>query len=343
VGRGIGFGLLAAVLFGVSAPVAKLLLPSSGPFLLAAILYLGAGLGLLALAPLRRGETARLTKADAAPLAVVIGAGGIVGPVLLMFGLQRVSGVTGSLLLNLEVPLTILIAVLVLREPLSLREAAGGLLVLAGAVALSWQPGAALRGDPAGALAIAGACAAWAIDNNASQKLSLRDPAAVVRWKALPAGAVNLLLAFALGERLPRAAVLGAALATGFVSYGLSLVCNLLAVRHLGAARQAAIFATAPFVGALASVPLLGDRLGAADLWSALSMGAGLALLLRSRHGHRHVHDPVEHEHAHVHDEHHRHEHDAPADEPHTHAHRHERLEHEHPHAPDAHHRHRHD
>ncbi len=340
--RGIALGLAAAALFGATAPIAKLLLPGCGPFALAALFYLGAGLGLLAVEPFRRRPRSAPGRADAGPLAISIGAGGIVGPVLLMIGLARVSGVAGSLLLNLELPLTILLAVAVLREPLGVREAAGALLIIAASALLSWTPGGALRADPLGALAVAGACAAWAVDNAAAQRLSLRDPLAVVRWKALPAGAVNLALAIALGERVPAAPLIAAALAAGALGYGASLALNLLAVRELGAARQAAIFAAAPFVGAALSLPLLGEQIGFREVGSAAGIAVGLAVLLSARHSHRHRHEAFEHSHAHVHDEHHAHAHQDPVVEPHTHVHRHEALEHEHPHAPDAHHRHAH-
>jgi hypothetical protein len=131
-------------------------------------------------------------------------------------------------------------------------------------------------------------------------------------------------------------------LATGFLGYGLSIVLHLLAMRYVGAARQAAYFATAPFMGALAAVPILGERLGAAELGAGGLMAAGAILLLRARHGHRHEHEALEHDHAHVHDEHHAHAHEGVVDGPHAHPHRHAPLVHDHPHLPDAHHRHRH-
>ncbi|WP_437607991.1 hypothetical protein WMF20_45120 [Sorangium sp. So ce834] len=111
----------------------------------------------------------------------------------------------------------------------------------------------------------------------------------------------------------------------------------------LGAAREAAYFATAPFLGAVLAIPLLGERPGAADLAAAGLMAAGVALLRSERHAHAHTHAPLEHDHVHTHDEHHRHAHDGAFDEPHAHPHRHEPLSHDHPHVPDLHHRHEHD
>jgi drug/metabolite transporter (DMT)-like permease len=322
--------------------MAKRLLPATGPFLLAGLLYLGAGAGLLVAAPLRpAGREASLRRQDVPTLAGMVIAGGIAGPLLLLFGLARLPGGVASLLLNLEAPLTIGLAVLVFGESLSLRELLGAAVIVLGGGALSSGPGEG-GSQWSGALAVAGACAAWALDDNLGQRLSLRDPVAVTRVKALAAGAVNVGLALVMGERLPPAMALAATLATGFLGYGVSVVLHLLAIRQVGVARQAAYFATAPFVGALAAMPLLGERLGAAALGAGGLMTAGAVLLLGARHDHRHEHQPLEHDHAHAHDGHHGHEHEGEVDEPHAHPHRHAPLVHDHPHLPDAHHRHRH-
>lgn len=340
--RGAATGLGAALLFGLSTPVAKLLLPESGPFMVAGLLYLGSGLGLAALAPFRaRRREAPLGRADALPMLGVVVAGGVVGPVLLMFGLGQLPGASASLLLNLEAPFTMALAVLAFGESLEPAEVAGAAAVLLGAVALTVQ--GQLAGVPVlGALLVAGACLAWALDNNLSQRLSLRDPVAITRWKSLVAGAANVVLAHAMGERLAGGRTLFGALATGFLGYGVSIVLHLRAMRRLGAARQAALFATAPFAGALASVPLLGERLSPRALLAAAAMAAGVVLMVRARHSHPHAHEPLTHEHAHEHDEHHEHAHEGEVLGPHSHRHDHATLVHEHPHLPDAHHRHRH-
>ncbi len=340
--RGALAGLGAAVLFGLSTPVAKRLLPASDPLLLAGLLYLGAGLGLSLAMPFRRpGRESRLRREDLPRLAGMVLAGGVAGPVLLLLGLARLPGAQASLLLNLESPLTIGLAVAAFGESLSSRELAGAAAVLLGAVVLT---GGGVGGGTQlpGTLAVVGACAAWALDNNLGQALSLRDPVAVTRAKALTAGAVDLALALLLGERLPPAMILVGALATGFVGYGLSIVLHLLAMRHVGAARQAAYFATAPFVGALAAVPILGERPGAAEAAAGVLMAAGAVLLISARHGHRHAHDVLVHDHAHVHDAHHLHDHADAVEEPHAHPHAHAPLVHDHPHLPDTHHRHGH-
>ncbi len=339
---GAALGLASAALFGASTPVAKLLVPGTGPLVFAGLLYAGAGLGLVAARAFRRGGAeAPIRRSDLPVLAAAIVSGGIVGPLLLVLGLARLSGLTASLLLNLEAPCTIALAVLFLGERLSRREALGAGAVVAGAAILSWAPGP-LEVDPVGAACVAGACVAWAIDSNLNQRLSLRDPVAVARAKALFAGPFNVALGLAVGERLPSLARTGAALVTGSLGYGASVVLFLLAVRSLGAARQAAYFATAPFVGAALAIPLLGERPLPVHLAAGGLMALGTVVMARSRHAHAHVHEPVEHEHAHVHDAHHAHAHDGPVAEPHSHVHRHERLAHDHPHLPDVHHRHEH-
>ncbi len=183
------------------------------------------------------------------------------------------------------------------------------------------------------------------MDNNLTQRLSLKDPVAVVRIKALGAGACMLAIALAAGQqRLPGPGVLAAALALGAASYGLSIVLDMYALRLLGAAREAAYFATAPFLGALAALPLLGERLSPTQLLGGAAMALGVVLLVRERHGHLHTHELLEHEHLHVHDEHHQHEHPGMTDVtgPHSHPHRHAPLTHDHPHVSDLHHRHKH-
>ena len=339
---GAASGLAAALLFGLSTPVAKLLLPGAGPFLLAGLLYLGSGIALSALAPLRSaGREAPLRRGDLPTLAGLVLAGGIAGPVLFLFGLGRTSGAAAALLLNLEAPLTIAVAVAFFGESLTRREAAGAAAIVAGAAVLSAAPGGLSGGLP-GSLAIAAACLCWALDNNLSARLSLRDPVAVVRVKSLVAGAVNVGLGLLAGERLPSAAPLAGALATGALGYGLSIVLHLRATRALGAARQGALFAAAPFAGALAAMALLSERPGYPEAVAAAAMAVGILAVVRARHGHVHAHQALRHDHAHVHDAHHQHEHPPGTPEPHAHPHAHAALVHEHPHASDAHHRHGH-
>jgi drug/metabolite transporter (DMT)-like permease len=342
--RGAIYGLLAAALFGLSAPIAKRLLGEVSPRVLAGLLYLGAGLGLAASNLVRRSENeAPIQRQDVPVLLGVVVAGGVLGPWLMLVGLARVSGVVGSLLLNLEGPLTMLLAVLLFREHLGRYGVVAAAFVFAGAGLLKLQTGGG-GVDGWGMAAVSLACLAWAIDNNLTQRLSLRDPFAIVRIKALGAGSFNLGLGLFLGEELPSPTITAGALVLGLLSYGASVVLDAYALRLVGAAREAAYFATAPFVGALAATFILGETLRLIDLAAMVTMALGVAALLLERHSHRHEHHAMEHEHVHVHDPHHQHEHasDDPPGEPHSHPHRHAPLVHDHPHLPDAHHRHRH-
>jgi drug/metabolite transporter (DMT)-like permease len=338
--RGAASGLAAALLFGASTPAAKALTPHAGPLALAGLLYAGAGLGLALVGVVRRSSEAPLRRSDAASLLVMVVAGGVVAPALLVAGLARISATSGSLLLGLETPLTILLAVAAFREHVGWRELGGSAAVVAAGAVLASGPRGG--GELVGALAIVGACALWALDNNVSQRLSLRDPVAVARWKSLAAGATSLALAALVREPLPALRASAAALATGCLGYGLSLVLYLVASRHLGAARQAALFATAPFFGAAVAVVALGEAPTARHGIAAVLVAAGLWAVIRARHGHLHAHAAFEHEHAHEHDEHHAHEHGELVRGPHSHRHVHAPLVHDHAHASDAHHRHEH-
>jgi drug/metabolite transporter (DMT)-like permease len=343
---GISFALLSAALFGASTPFAKLLLGSVDPWMLAGLLYLGAGVGLAAVhlswSPLKLpSPEAPLRKMDFPWLALVILVGGVLGPLLLVFGLARTDAAGASLLLNLDGLATMVIAWLAFRENVDRRLMLGAFAILAGAVLLSWQGHASFQ---LGAVLIAGACTCWGIDNNLTRKLSSADPVQIAMLKGLVAGVVNLTLAFASGARFPPPGTVLAAATVGFLGYGVSLALFVLGLRHLGAARTGAYFSLAPFVGAALAVPMLGEPLTTTLLAAGGLMAVGLWLHLAERHEHEHAHGNLEHEHRHVHDEHHRHAHDADVVviEPHTHRHRHAPLVHRHPHYPDVHHRHGH-
>jgi drug/metabolite transporter (DMT)-like permease len=343
---GILFALMSAALFGASTPFAKLLLGSVDPWLMAGLLYLGAGIGLL-LVHLSRGVLhmpaieAPLRRADLPWLALVIAAGGVCGPLLLMVGLARTDAAGTSLLLNLEGLATMGIAWVVFHENVDRRLLLGALAILAGAVLLSWQGRASFQW---GALPIAGACVCWGIDNNLTRKLSSSDPMQIAMLKGLCAGMVNFMLALLHGAALPPVGTVLVVGVVGFLGYGVSLALFVLGLRDLGTARTGAYFSLAPFVGAVLAVVMLGEPLTAQLIVAGGLMGVGLWLHLAERHDHEHVHEALEHDHRHRHDEHHRHEHgpDVPAGEPHTHWHRHPPLVHRHPHYPDLHHRHGH-
>jgi drug/metabolite transporter (DMT)-like permease len=309
----------------------------------------------------RRGGEARLQRSDRLPLGGLVLLGGVIAPVLLILGLHRVSGVTGSLLLNLEGPFTLVVGIVAFGEHLGRRAGAAAALIVGGAIVLtvtatatSGSRGGGSTGGAAtlGALAIVGACAAWGIDNNLTQRLTIRDPFAVVTVKTGIAALVNVVIAFSRGAARPDGRHLAALIVVGAIGYGASVVSDAFALRLLGAAREAAVFAVAPFAGALFAFAVLDERLSWLDLAAGTLMVAGLVMMMRDRHAHEHQHQPLEHEHRHRHDEHHRHEHpddhphgetdDTPGDEAHSHRHRHEPLTHVHDHVSDVHHRHPH-
>jgi drug/metabolite transporter (DMT)-like permease len=349
--RGVGLALGAAVLFGASAPFAKLLLRDAAPQLLAGLLYLGSGLGLGVVWLRNRysAEAARetpLTRRSIPWLAGAIVFGGVLGPLLLMIGLNRTAASGASLLLNLEGVFTAILAWFVFRENFDRRIALGMLSIVAGSLALSWQ-GRLAWGGLAGPLAVTGACLCWAIDNNLTQKVSAGDPVQIAMLKGLAAGSVNTAIAFLLGANLPPAPRVAGALALGFFSYGVSLAFFVLALRHLGTARTGAYFSTAPFVGAALSLAIFRERPTPLFIVTAALMALGVWLHLTERHEHEHEHAALDHDHAHVHDGHHQHAHsadDPPVTDPtpHTHQHRHAPMVHSHPHYPDIHHRHSH-
>jgi len=343
---GAWFALAAAVLFGASAPAAKALLGTVSSHLLAGLLYAGSGIGLavvLGLRPQLRSSGARLTARDMPWLGGAILFGGVLGPVLLLVGLSHSPASNASLLLNLEGVFTASIAWIVFRENVDRRIALGMLAIVAGSALVSWQGRLAWSGF-AGPLAIAAACACWAIDNNLTQKVAGGNPVQIAMLKGTVAGSTNILLALWQGATWPSGISISEALLLGFVSYGVSLALFVIALRHLGTARTGAYFSTAPFVGALLSVIALHEPVTRGLAGGAFLMGVGVWLHLTERHEHEHAHEAMEHEHQHVHDEHHQHEHgpDDPPGEPHTHRHRHEPMVHTHPHYPDIHHRHSH-
>jgi drug/metabolite transporter (DMT)-like permease len=345
----VGLALASAVLFGLSAPAAKLLLRASEGWTLAGLLYSGAGIGLLLVHLARRGSATRgeaqLSRKELPWLAAAVLAGGVIGPVLLLQGLSHLNASSASLLLTLEGVLTALLAWFVFRENFDRRIAIGMACILAGAVVLSWGDDVALH-DLIGPLAIAGACLAWAIDNNLTRKVSLSDPVQIAMIKGLVAGPVSLLIGRLMGQGFPPPSIVALSGLTGFLGYGVSLVLFVTALRHLGSARTAAYYSIAPFVGALASVALFGDAITPQLALAGVLMAIGIWLHLTERHAHEHLHEALEHTHRHSHDAHHDHLHEDEAgvdrSRPHSHPHVHGPIRHTHAHVPDSHHRHVH-
>lgn len=343
--------LAAALLFGASTPLAKLLTGNVSPLLLAGLLYLGSGLGLSVLLLLRRLRQ-RGSAQPPTPLHIprselpwMFGAivfGGMLGPALLMLGLTQTSAASASLLLNMEGVLTAVIAWIVFKENADRHIVLGMVAIVFGGVLLSWAPGGATLSP--GALLIVGACLCWALDNNLTRKVSTNDAMLVACLKGLLAGASNTAIALFNGASLPDWPAIGYSGLVGFFGYGLSLTLFVVALRTLGTARTGAYFSVAPLFGVLISLALWPETPGVLFWASALLMGFGVWLHVRERHEHEHTHEPLHHSHRHRHDAHHQHTHAFAWDgvEPHGHEHGHDVLTHQHPHYPDIHHRHLH-
>lgn len=345
---GIPAALLAALLFGASTPLAKLLLVQASPWVMAALLYLGSGLGLWLVRWLRRSPPVRLERGEWRWLAGAVLAGGVVAPVLLMWGLASMPASGASLLLNAEGVLTALLAWFVFRENFDRRIALGMLAIVVGALVLSWPSAGSVEFSSLWpTLAVLGACLGWALDNNLTRKVALSDASWLAMVKGLAAGATNLLLGWSLGVPWPAWGVAASAALLGFISYGASLTLFVLALRQLGTARTGAYFSVAPFFGALLALGLLDEPLTGTLLLGGALMAIGVALHLTERHEHAHRHVPLDHDHEHTHgvgDDHHAHQHDSPVapGTRHSHRHHHAGVTHSHTHFPDAHHQHDH-
>ncbi len=344
--RSLVYILLSAILFGISPPVAKILVRDIPPVALAGFLYLGAFLGLFLFWAIKRSLGAErkvyLRKQDIPWLGGAIIAGGVLAPILLMKGLSLISGFAASLLLNLESVATALIAFMIFKEHAGKRFWAALISMSLGGVLLSWDFGSG-QFNILGSAMVVLAMLFWGLDNNLTSMISDRDPIFIAMSKGLAGGLISLGIAASLGVSLAFSAKIIVTLLFGAFSYGLSLVFFIMALQGLGAARAGAFFSLAPFVGAAVSVLILGEWMGWVMLPATLLMIAGAMLMVSENHEHEHRHARVMHEHYHRHDDgHHTHEHSAGIEGYHIHAHLHEEVVHSHPHCPDTHHRHCH-
>jgi drug/metabolite transporter (DMT)-like permease len=341
--RPFGFALLSAILFGASTPASKFLLSELSPFQLAGLLYFGAAIGIAPAAA--RGGGIRLPPiADRRNRLRLLGAvvtGGVLGPVLLLFGLRLAPAASVSLWLNFEIAATALLGVLVFRDHLGPRGWGGVALAFVAALILSMPERSS--GLLAGGL-VALACLCWGVDNHLTSLIDGITPSQSTFWKGLVAGTTNLLLGFLLPHGEFKFVPVIAALFVGVWAYGVSIALYISSAQSLGATRSQVVFSTAPLFGVAFSVLLLRESVGVLHAASAGLFAAGIALLAAERHAHAHEHEAIEHEHGHRHDDgHHTHEHPELARSVwHSHRHVHVRAAHSHPHWPDLHHRHEH-
>jgi drug/metabolite transporter (DMT)-like permease len=346
----IVFAILAAILFGLSTPFAKLLLNNIPPIALAGLLYLGAFLGLGSYVVVRRIASGRrissnsaLRKADLPWLAGAILSGGILAPVSLMIGLTLISGFSASLLLNMEGVMTSIIATMLFKENLGRRLIISLVCVTAAGVLLSWDPSLGTW-NIAGLTLLIVAGFGWGLDNNLTRNICGRDPVQIALAKGGVAGSASMAIAIALGSSISMDAQLLWALVLGAMSYGASLVFFVLALQGLGASRTGVFYSLGPFVGAVVSILFLREWLGWVMVPALALMALGVLTLVYERHSHEHEHVEVAHTHIHTHrDLTHDHCHTEPVREPHNHEHIHRAAVHDHSHWPDIHHRHPHD
>jgi len=279
--KGMWYVLLAACMGGLSTPLAKPLVGALSPLLLAGLLYFGSGLGAAFLSvatpkEMTANETS-LTRADIPWVLGSIGFGGVLAPLLYIFGLQHLLASDTSLLLNLEGIFTILLACLVFDERINRRFAFGACAIVLGSVIISWN-GLQATTDVIGSLAIVGACFCWGFDNNLMRKIAHRSPFQVAGVKGFAAGVIDLILAVPFIAGSPRLAVLGGLL-VGVFSYGFCNVLWVLGLRYLGGARAGAYYSSAPFIGAIASVILLREGFTAYFVAASFAMAAGVWLV----------------------------------------------------------------
>ncbi len=323
--------------FGAATPTTKLIVSEAGPLTLAGLLYLGAAIAVLPFRTReRRSEAGPPRPSKRGLLLLTVTLGGGVAPVLMLLALVRTTSGTVSLLLNLELVATVLVAGLFLHEHIGRRTALGIALVVAGGVVVTGFGGTHLT---VSALLVAGACLCWGVDNAITASLDRYSPTTITLVKGLVAGTVNMALGLGL-EHVPGVGTIVAALAIGAVGYGLSITLWIAGARLIGAARGQAIFALAPFVGAILAWPILGESLRGRMLVAFAISLAGVMVVVTSHHRHVHSHPEVVHGHA-----------IDPTDIHHQRnaiemlggqSHRHLVVVHEQDHLPDIHHRHEH-
>jgi drug/metabolite transporter (DMT)-like permease len=345
---GLIFAIFSAILFGISTPLAKAFLDIVNPWLLAGLFYLGSGLGIFIILLVNtihgKNKKEHFYRKDFWLLFLVTIIGGGLAPLFLMYGLIQISASSASLLLNLEAVFTALCAWIIFKEHTSRRLIAGMVLIVLGSILLTWS-GHAMTSNIYGVISVSIACLLWALDNNVTRIISGLDPLKIVCIKSLGAGSVNTIIAFLLGAKFSiQPEIIASSMLVGFICYGISLVCFVLALRHIGTARTGAYFSSAPFIGAILAIVMFGEPITLQLITAVFLMGIGVYMHLTEEHSHEHTHEKMIHSHSHAHDDHHQHAHsdDDSVDEPHVHLHEHEPLKHFHPHYPDIHHRHKH-
>lgn len=336
--------LLAAALYAVNLPLSKLLLTRVPPTMMAAFLYLGAGLGLYLYRLLSgRRETADPLTRHELPYTIGMVLLDIAAPILLMLGLERTNSANASLLNNFEIVATSLFAFLVFREVLSKRLWIAICLVTCASILLSFEGAGSFTFNSGSLLVLAASCC-WGLENNCTRMLSSKSSLQITTIKGICSGLGSLLIALTVGERLPAPGWMLATALLGFVAYGLSINFYIKAQKDLGAAKTSAYYSIAPFLGAALGMVILQERPTLPFFLGLLIMLLASMLLARDTvslqhthehthvHTHAHAHGGIVHTHPHSHS--HTHSHIHGQDES-LHTHSHEALEdHNHTHLP---------
>ncbi|WP_303868624.1 DMT family transporter [Acetobacterium wieringae] len=342
------YALLAALLFGVNTPFSKLLINELNPLFLAALLYLGAGIGMTVIHLFNKSRKIEVTEARLSkremPYVILMILLDIAAPIFLLYGISLTNSSTAALLGTFEIAATSVIAVIIFKEAIGKRLwIAIGFISLA-SILLTLTDASSIHLS-IGSVLVLLSCVCWGFENNCTRKISLKDPLQIVILKGFGSGMGALLIASIWGELSGSLLAIVLAMVLGFVAYGLSIYFYIKAQRGLGAARTSAYYAAAPFMGVLISWLVLREPITLSFLIALGIMMLGSWLALSENHEHAHMHDPETHEHKHTHEEDHHQHSDHRLRSPehcHSHTHTHECLEHKHFHLPDSHHRHVH-
>jgi drug/metabolite transporter (DMT)-like permease len=339
------YAILAALCYGISTPVSKLLLNNIPPVFIAGLVYTGAGLGMLLIHLLRNKnippKEAKVTKKEL-PYTIAMVLLDVLAPIFLMVGLSKSTSATASLLNNFEIVATSTVALIIFKEAIGKRAwIAIGLITIA-SIILSVDDISSVSFS-FGSFFVLFACICWGFENNCTSKLSLKDPLEIVIIKGIGSGLTSLIIVFILKQYNLDIKYIFAALLLGFVAYGLSVYFYIYAQRNLGAARTSAYYALAPFIGAGLSFIIFKELPTISYMIALGLMAIGVYFITFEKHEHSHLHQFVEHEHRHNHnDGHHNHTHETQINSEHNHLHIHNKIEHKHPHMPDLHHSHEH-
>ncbi len=338
--------IIAASLYGLSSPASKLLLEKLSPTVMASMLYLGAGVGMLILKIIKRlskfqNIEASLSKKEM-PYIIGMIILDILAPIFLMIGLTKTTSSNASLLNNFEIVVTAMISLFVFKEAVGKRMWIAIFFITLSSVVLTFEDISSFTFS-IGSVFVLLACISWGFENNCTRMISIKDPEQIVVIKGLGSGLGAFFIAWISNDIKIDTAYAFIALFLGFIAYGISLLMYIAAQRELGATRTSAYYAAAPFIGVIISWIVLNEAVTASFLTAMGIMLIGTYFLITEDHEHIHIHTFEIHNHKHSHDDsHHTHSHTSEFIGVHSHEHIHEKMAHKHSHTPDVHHRHLH-